>query len=169
MTNSALQEATPRQLLTLFANILNELRRRDMVRTSNNPVADYTEFLVAHALALSLMRNSTSGCDAVDSSGNRYEIKGRRLTRHNTSPQLGAIRKLESCQFDYLAGVLFDEDFSVRRACLVPHEVVRNIATYRQHVNGWILLARPSLWEQEGVRDITSQVRAAQEGQASRL
>ena len=60
----------------------------------------------------------------MDSNGRRYEIKGRRITRHNSSTQMSVIRQLDACRFDFLVGVLFEEDFSVRRACVVPHNVV---------------------------------------------
>jgi hypothetical protein len=42
-----LEVLSTRELLSLFARILEELRRRKVVRSSNNPVADYTEWLVA--------------------------------------------------------------------------------------------------------------------------
>jgi len=58
---------------------------------------------------------------------------------------------------------VFREDFSVARACLVPHEVVLEHATYRAHVNGWILFLRPKLWDVPGVIDITAEIQAAQD------
>jgi hypothetical protein len=157
-----LEAKSTRELLSLFSEILEELRSRGDVRTANNPVADYTEALVAKSLSLRLLPGSTRGCDAQDQSGKRYEIKGRRITRHNTSTQLSVLRGLDKCHFDFLAGVLFNEDFSILRACLVPHDVVARMATYRDHVNGWILFLRPQLWEQSGVVDITARLRDAQ-------
>jgi len=37
---------------------------------------------------------------------------------------MSVIRQLDARRFDFLVGVLFEEDFSVRRACVVPHNVV---------------------------------------------
>jgi hypothetical protein len=162
MIDLDLRTVSMRDLLSLFGGLMDELRRREVVRSSNNPVADYAEFLVARALRLKLLRSSNTGCDAVDSNGKRYEVKGRRVTKHNPSTQLSVIRQLDSCHFDFLAGVLFDEDFSILRACLVPHEAVRRMATYSKHQNGWILHLRSSLWEQDGVREITQGIRDAQ-------
>jgi hypothetical protein len=150
------------ELLRLFCGILSELRRRGVIRSSNNPVADYTERLVATALSLDLQSKSTTGFDGADRKGKKYEIKGRRVTKENRSTQLGVIRGLEQGHFDYLAGVLFSEDFAVTRACLVPREVVLRVAKYRPHVNGWILHLRPSLWTEGGVRDISESIRAAE-------
>ena len=156
------KEKSTRELLSLFSGVLEELRERGAVRTGNNPVGDYAEALVAQALSLRLLAQSNAGCDAEDSAGARYEIKGRRITRHNGSTQLSALRGLDKCHFDYLVGVLFNADFSVQRACRIPHGVVTQMATYRQHVNAWILLLRPSVWAQVGVEDITERLQAEQ-------
>jgi hypothetical protein len=157
------EQASTRELLGLFARILEQLREREVVRSGNNPLADYCESLVARALKLDLLRGSNKGCDAVDvATGARYEIKGRRITKHNKSTQLSVIRDLDSCHFDNLIGVLFDENFTVTHAFWVPREVVRHCATHRKHVNGWIMHLRPSLREQQGVRDITQELKKAQ-------
>ena len=162
MPLSQLQSATPSELLALYIAVLKELRRRKVVRSTNNPVADYAEFLVSRAMELKLATKSTIGYDATDAMGKRYEIKSRRITAHNKSRQLSVIRGLDNHHFDYLAGILFAEDFALQRACLVPFEVVKKEADYREHVNGWILHLRESLWELPGVRDITTSIRAAQ-------
>jgi hypothetical protein len=80
------------ELLQRYYEILDELRSRDIVRTSNSPIGDYAEWLVAKQLGLSLVANSNSGYDAIDSSGVKYQIKGRRVTVRNRSRQLSAIR-----------------------------------------------------------------------------
>lgn len=158
-----LKQANTRELLSLFAKVLEELRERQVVRSGNNPVADYSESLVVRALGLRRLGGSNKGCDAVnDGDGTRYEIKGRRITKHNPSTQLSVIRELDSCHFNYLVGVLFDEDFSVSRACCVPWDVVHECAVHRNHVNGWIMHLTPSVWERSGVRDITQEMKTAQ-------
>ena len=167
MSTNSLDKRPTRELLALFAHVLEELRSRGAVPSSNNPVADYAESLVARALCLTLLPRSNTGCDARDSEGKRYEIKSRRITRHNGSTQLSVIRGLDLCHFDYLVGVLFNEDFSVQRGCLVPHDVVTRLATYRKHVNGWIFFLQPALWNESGVRDVTQVLTEAQDSQAS--
>lgn len=103
-----LNNATVRELLAAYGDITQELRRREVVRSSNNPVADYCECLVVRALGLKRLDRSNKGCDAINESDNtRYEIKGRRITKSNPSTQLSVIRDLDSRHFDYLAGVLF--------------------------------------------------------------
>ena len=79
------------RLLRLHASIIDELKAQGVVRTGNNPIGDYTEWLVAETLDLELTDNCAAGYDATDSNGKRYQIKGRRITPENNSRQLGAI------------------------------------------------------------------------------
>jgi len=142
---------------------MEQLRERKVVRSENNPVADYCQSLVARALKLTRLSPSNKGCNAVDGSNQtRYEIKGRRITKHNPSTQLSVIRDLDSRPFDYLVGVLFNDDFAVTDGYLVPCEVVKRSAAYKKHVNGWILHLKPELRERPGVRDITTALKKAQ-------
>lgn len=157
-----LPELSTAGLLADFSRIIQELRRRGITRSSNNPVADYSEWLAAKALSLRLVTKSTTGYDAIDQAGKRYEIKGRRLTRHNRPTQLSAIRGLPGHHFDLLVTMLFAEDFAVVKASVIPFDVVSSHAVYRKHVNGWILYLRDRLWQDPTVRDITDRVRALQ-------
>jgi len=151
-----------RGLLSLHSSALDELRHRKVIRSSNNPIGDYAELLFQKALGLQLAAKSTKGHDAIDQLQRRYEIKGRRLSKHNRSRQLSPLRCLDQKHFDFLAGVLFAEDFSVMRACLVPHDQALVVATYRSHAIGWILHLRDSIWELPGVIDLTEQLRQVQ-------
>ena len=159
-----LERATVSELLSGYAHVMDQLRKRGVVQSANNPVADYCEALVAKALNLKPLKRSNKGCDAVDeSSGKKYEIKGRRVTKQNPSTQLSVIRDLDSCHFDYLVGVLFDSKFVVTCAHKIPYNVVKEAAgDRRKYVNGWILHLRPSLWLRPGVLDITDEVKRAQ-------
>jgi hypothetical protein len=149
------------ELLRLHASILAELRSRKVCRTSNNPVADYTEWLVAQRLGLRLVQNSRAGHDAVGPDGTKYQIKGRRLTTRNGSTQLSAIRNLVEHDFDVLVGVMFNEDYSVAYAFAVPHAVVSEKAAYQAHTNSHRFFLRPALRDEPGVDDITEQMTGA--------
>jgi hypothetical protein len=142
-------------LLQLHVAAINELRRRGILRSKNNPVGDYTEWLVSTRLGLNLETNSNAGYDAVDVDSMRYEIKGRRRTRDNRSVELSAIRNLEKQEFDYLVGVIFRENFSVAYAAVVPYEVVVEKSTYKAHTNGHIFHLRKAILEDSRVRDIS--------------
>ena len=62
---------------------------------------------------------------------------------------------LEEKHFDYLLVVLFDADFAVQRAALIPHRLVRELAVYRRHVNAHIVMLRDALWKRPEVEDVT--------------
>ena len=83
-------------------------------------MADYAEGLCKLALNLTLADKCTTGYDGTDPTGKKIEIKARRLTKHNGSRQLSAIRGIDKQHFDYLAGVLFNADFTVLMGCLIP-------------------------------------------------
>lgn len=151
-----------RQLFSLFVGVLHELRSREIIRSTNNPIADYAELLCEKALSLQRAPKSTKGFDATDRSARKYEIKGRRVTGHNSSRQLSALRALNEEHFTFLAGVLFREDFSVLRGCLVPHKQVLDHSTYREHTNAWIFHLNDSVWELPGVIDITAELQGAE-------
>src|SRR5664280_1734250 len=104
----ALNNFAAKELLCLFGSILDELQSRGIVRTSNNPVSDYTEWLVSQRLGLTLCGNSEKGFDSTDKNGVKYEIKARRVTPENPSRQLSAIRNLDGKHFDFLVAVVYD-------------------------------------------------------------
>lgn len=122
-----LEELTLAELLVLHADIGSELQRRGVCRTANNPVGDYTEWLVARRLGLRLDGNSQAGFDATDETGIRYQIKGRRLAKPKAPPQLSVIRNLANASFHYLIDVIFDARFQVAYAAQVPHAVVARL------------------------------------------
>ena len=149
-------------LFIQYSNIIDELIRRKVIRSTNNPVADYAEFLVSKSLKLDLVEKSTTGYDALDVDGVKYEIKSRRINSNNKSRQLSAIRGLDKNKFDFLAGILFSKNFTVLKACLIPINVVKELSVYREHVNAWIFYLRDSVWEQKSVKDITAELKKNQ-------
>ena len=133
-----------------------ELKDRGVVRSSNNPVADYTETLVSRALGLSLESQSQAGYDARGADGTRYQIKGRRLTSHNRSTQLSALRNLAQRPFDTLAAVAYSQDLSVLYGALIPIEVVTELSRFSTHRNSHIFMFRRNVLEDPRVTDITA-------------
>lgn len=153
-----LSEMTVEELLRLQASATNGLKARGIVRTQNNPLGDYTEWLVSRALGLELQANSKAGYDGISKDGVRVQIKGRRVTPKNNSRQLSAIRKYDEKDFDALAAVIYDEDFNVIEALLIPHEVVGEYASYREHVNAHILILKGSILSDPRVQSIKQAV-----------
>lgn len=145
-------------LLRDHSTILDELKRRKVVRTKNNPVGGYAEWLVSKKFKLKLEPNSNVGYDATDRKGIKYEIKGRRVTIDNPSTQLSVIRGLKLKHFEYLIGVIFDENYNVRYAAKIPHSVVVELSTYRKSVNGHIMHLQPTILKNKRVKDITKKL-----------
>ncbi|WP_439502531.1 hypothetical protein [Aminobacter ciceronei] len=156
--------ASVRDLLILHSQIMDELRERDIVRTANAPLGDYAELLFATAFGWSLEGNSSTGHDATDAAGIRYQVKSRRLTPRNPSRQLSAIRRLPEHTFDFVAGVLFDELYRVTKAILIPHAVIVARAKRVEHTNSWRFMLDDRVWQIEGTLDVTADIaRAAAE------
>ena len=151
-----LSTLTVRELLAAYVQVLGELKKRGILRTSNNPVGDYTEWLVANTLDLQLLGNSTAAYDAVDDRGIKYQIKGRRQTPGNMSTQLGMFHNLNKGGFDYLIAVLFHPDFTPHTVVRVPHAVVAQYSRYREHTNAHILHLQGAWLSDSRVEDITT-------------
>ena len=135
-----LNNLNDKELFHLYSDLMEELRNRELIRSSNNPVSGYAEKIVADKLSLSLERGSNKGCDATDlKNGKKYQIKSRRLTKHNKSRQLGVIRNLDQNLFDYLIAVIFDQRFETQEIWQIPIEIISKYAKFSEHQNGFIL------------------------------
>lgn len=149
-----------RDLLQLNAGIGDELRAREICRTSNSPVGDVAEFLFHRTFGWTLETNSKAGFDAVCPKLGKIQIKSRRVSVHNPSRQAGDIRNLDKRLFDYLAGVVFDHAYNVHVAMLIPHNLVVELATAIHHTRSSRIYLRDDLLSVSGVRDLTVEVRA---------
>ena len=145
-------------LLGLHAGIMEELRRRGVARSANNPTGSLAEFLFCRAFSWRQASNSEKGFDAKDRRGDRYQIKGRRLHRRNRSRQLSAMRDLDG--FDVLAAVLFDDEYGVVRAALIPGSVVRERCKFVEHTNSYKFMLTDDVWDDRRVKDVTAKLRA---------
>jgi hypothetical protein len=52
--------------------------------------------------------------------------------------------------------------FRVLRGAIIPYEVVEPRATYADGVKAWRFMLRDSLWDIEGVVDVTDKLKAAE-------
>jgi hypothetical protein len=149
---------SPSALLALHAQVADELRSRGITRSSNNPTGDLAEYLFCKAFGWTQSANSNRSIDAIDSEGIRYQVKGRRITRFNNSRQLSAIRDLAGAHFDFLAGILFNEDYTVMKAALIPHSVALEQASFVEYTNSHKFMLRDDVWSATGVRDVTAEL-----------
>jgi len=160
-TRAALPNLSTLELLALHAAIADELRRRGVTRSANTPVGDLAEHLFCCAFGWQQAPKSMRDVDATDN-GVRYQIKGRRPTERNKSRQLGALRDLRDHRFDFLAAVLFHEDFRVWKAALIPHARVVEHAKWVKRTNSWRFILGDAIWALPDVRDVTADLQQAE-------
>lgn len=122
MTSSAssLKRQSTARLLRDWTAIMRELRRREIIRSENNPTGDLAEGLVAGLYGVELETNSTAGYDLCLSDGTRMQVKARRRTLRSKPSHYGLIRKLDEDPFDDLVAVNFNEEFTVESAFRMP-------------------------------------------------
>lgn len=159
--NPALRRKAPADLLLLHSDIMEELRHRGIVRSANSPTGDLAEYIFCKAYGWEREGNSKAGFDATcKRTRKKYQIKARRITSRNNSRQLSAIRELDACHFDFLAGILFNERYEVERAIIVPHRAITGRCTYVKHTNSHKLLLHDDVWKLPGAKDVTKKLKA---------
>jgi hypothetical protein len=147
------------ELLQLNAATISELKRRGVIRTKNKPTGDYAEYLFCTAFGWSQEGNSTKSHDAVSHDGTTYQIKARHFSGKKSSRQLGSIRSFE---FDYLAAVLFREDYTVERAIIIPVTSIKGRTHRSTHTNSDLLILEDHVWNWPGIQDVTENLRQTQ-------
>lgn len=164
-----------RQLLKLYAEIEGRLRQLEIISSANNPAGDLAETLFCKAFDWVRAEKSQAHYDARGKTDEKsYQIKSRRIIGNGSkgSRQLSAIRGLEHTQhFDVLAVVLFNEDYSVNRAALIPHAVLLSLAktekgkhiSYQEHTHSHRFMLVDDIWQAPGVSDVTAQLLRAEE------
>jgi hypothetical protein len=146
-------------LLRNYGSAIDALSARGVIRTKN-VVGDYAESLFARAMNWSLESNSSKAFDARDAV-RTFQIKGRRLSPANRSCELGGMPVDASIRFDALAAVIFEANFEVLHAALVPASVLIELRTSRETARPRFVFRR-SVLDVDGVEDVTDALRLAQ-------
>ncbi|MFC7491103.1 MULTISPECIES: hypothetical protein [unclassified Knoellia] len=153
------QLSTP-QLLETYGRVLAELRYgRGVLRTNNPPAGDYAEWLMWKSLGGVLADNSAKSFDIDHPEHGLIQVKARVVSDKPTAGQQQT-SPFRSWAFDQAGLVLFDPYYVVRRAVLLPREVVEPLGTWRQHVRGWTLSMSGVLMGHEAATDVTPRLRA---------
>ena len=149
-----------RELMAIQTQVLDELTARNIIQNPTQPVGDYAEYLACKAFELKREPTSTSGYDATNDEGLKYQIKFKRLQSSTDTRQLNAIKGMEQRKFDFLIGVLFNADMTLYRAALIPFDAVaRQIDPTAK-----IFMLNNKVWDMDGVIDITNKMQSAQIG-----
>lgn len=134
---------------------MEELRQRNLIRSSNNPVSDYGEKVVSEKMNLTLQKGSNKGYDAIDKkSGLKFQIKTRRLTKHSKSRQLGVIRNLNQNLFDFLVAVIFNEYLEPQEMWQIPRDIIPLCSRFSKLQNGHILILTGGILKDKGVKKL---------------
>ena len=162
-TEQTLEALSIRSLFQLHGSISSELHKRGVARTQNL-TGDFAEFLFHKAFGWELKGNSHSGFDALNGT-ERIQIKCRKALLGNKAPQLGEFSKFELCRFDTLAAVIFEQDYSIRIALLIPWGTVDQLATTVQGRRR--LHLREAVRAEPSVVDVTMELHKALEAHCS--
>ena len=165
--SNKLTDKSVSELFALHAAVMEELRERNILRSANNPSGDLAEFLFCKAFGWKLAQKVEKGFDAIGGDGKRYQIKGRRVHRRRKKwRRLGEFRDFK--EFDVLAVILFDHDYSCQDAVLIPAKVACKFSERVKGNNRYVLLLRDEVWNDPCVEDVTTSLRKIESTQFSR-
>lgn len=144
------------ELLRLEADIVTELRKRELVRTSNKPLGDIAEQVVLAARGGTLEPNSAKSHDVTTPAGQRIQVKamgGRAAGR------AGKFSPFRSFDFETAVFLMFEpEGFELCLAREVLPTEIKAVARYSKHTNG----RQPTLRQVESLgKDVTQEMSAA--------
>lgn len=126
------------EMLAAYASILQELRRRGLVRTNNAPIGDLAEYAVSTMYAGTLAPNSEKSYDLIASDGRRIQVKVRNVGPDSRSSAVFSV--IRSLDFDACIFVLIDAvNQRVQGAFEWTAAEVREYGVYREHVNGRVV------------------------------
>jgi len=149
---------TNKELLRLYTKIIQTLEARDVVRTQNQPIGDYTEWLISKIYNYKLVTNSKVGYDAISKEGKKVQIKASRIVNSSDPKQLSAIRNLDKKEFDVLIAIIYNKNCDIIEALNIPHEIIKEYAGYSEHVNSFILTITDKLKYDKRVKNIKEEI-----------
>lgn len=88
-----LEALTDTELFGAFGAVMEELPDRGLVRSSNNPAADYAELLVARHFRVEPAKGVQQGYDLLTTDGTRVQVKARRRTPRTKPRRMGGCRR----------------------------------------------------------------------------
>lgn len=146
------EELSNRQLLSLWAATLRDLRRRGVVRTFNNPIGDIAEELVCRHYGGERGSFTQKTWD-VRVGEDLLQVKAIRMTGSRGRRNLSPIRSDDG--YTAVIVVVFTDDMRVKEALRVPREVVNDLFHRRAHVNGRIITLTPALRQHPDVTTLS--------------
>lgn len=139
-------------LLRLYGAILDELGRREVVRSRNAPAGDFAEYLAARVYRGQLGRRSEKSWDVRAGDGRLVQVKCRMVGAKRS----GNYSFFRSWDFDVCVFVRLDSTtYEVVSAVEVPKSGVQSLAQTTAHVNGSRIQLAHNLLQVPGAVDRT--------------
>ncbi len=115
---------------------MRELRKRDVIRTNNNPIGDIAEAIVHQHYGGERGSFSQAGWDVLTGDGERLQVKAIRRMPDTKRRNLSPIRDRD---YDYVIVVMFDENFTIERGLRLSRDLVERLFPHKPYVNGRII------------------------------
>jgi hypothetical protein len=151
-----LSQKTNGDLFALLASVMRELRDRKLIRTANNPVADLGELLFCGAMHWKRGDNQGKDIDATTQAKEKVQIKARRMTRDKDSDRSGTIYDKDG--FDLVALAMFDPDFRIKRAIIIPRHIALIYLRWSNRQKGWYVSLTKAFWKEPELIDVTDRL-----------
>lgn len=146
-----------RHLLRLEASVVQELRRRELVRTNNKPLGDIAEHVVWLARGGVLEPNSTKSHDITTASGQRIQVKAMANRAAGAGARFSPFR---SADYDTAVFLVFGAEFDIVEAIEVEAALIEERVRFVAHVAG----RQPSLTQVRALgNDVTPEMQSAYE------
>ncbi len=144
-----------RRLLQLEASIVQELRRRDLVRTNNKPLGDIAEHVVWLSRGGVLEPNSTKSHDITTAAGQRIQVKAMSNRAAGPAARFSPFR---SADYDTAVFLVFGAEFDIVEALEVEATLIEEQVRFVPHVAG----RQPSLTQVRKLgNDVTAEMQSA--------
>lgn len=125
------------ELLRLHGKILDAFEERQVCKTRNQPIAGYSRWLIKNKLGLQQVDNPNEKYDLYDGKV-KYLVRSRQISKNKNIP-FGVIRNIHESNFDNLITIVYDKDFNIIEAYMIPIDVLLNKVVYNGYQNGYIL------------------------------
>lgn len=122
-------------LLASYADVLTELRTRNLIRTNNAPIGDLAEYCAATVYDGLLAPNSEKAFDLTAHDGRRVQVKVRQMRPGGASS--AAFSPIRSFGFDVAVFIVIDAATNrVTAAREWSAEEVQEHGSFKKHTNG---------------------------------
>lgn len=134
-----LNHLTADELLQMNQYTLDELERRSILKVGDNPISEYTLWLVKNKMNAKSVSSEFAGYNVRTPDRKKIHILAKRNKLKNHSAILGVISERELRKVDDVLAVIYNEDMSIHTALIIPVHVIEKIGVYNKFQKGYTL------------------------------